>query len=223
MDDKSQRREQGRRLALARVAAGFKSARAAALACGWAESTYRAHEAGERRIGQDDAEKYSKKFRAYGAKFTAQAILFGDESKLINKLIPVVGRIGAGAEILTESTPVPDQGIFQVEPNVLLSDGMIGFVIVGDYLWPRYDDGDVIVVDREGVSPDTLPDGVEAIVKTTDGRQLLRTVRREKGGWTLESHRTPAIYGVELAWASEVVTVVRARHWKILTKAAKRQ
>jgi hypothetical protein len=221
MDEKSQRKEQGKRLALARIAAGFKSARAAALACGWAESTYRAHEAGERRIGQDDAEKYSKKFRAYGAKFTAQAILFGDDTKLIIKLIPVVGRIGAGAEILTESTPVSEDGIFQVEPNVLLSDGMIGFVIVGDYLWPRYDDGDVIIVDKEGVSPETLPDGVEAIVKTVDGRQFLRTLRRDVGGWTLESHRTPAMYSVDLVWTSEVVTVVRARQWKKLTKTSK--
>jgi hypothetical protein len=221
MDDKAQRKEQGKRLALARIAAGFKSARAAALACGWAESTYRAHEAGERRIGQDDAEKYSKKFRAYGAKFTAQAILFGDENKLTSKLIPVVGRIGPGAEILTEPTPVSEDGIFQVEPNVMLSDGMIGFVIVGDHLWPRYDDGDVIVVNKDGVSPETLPDGVEAVVKTADGRRFLRTLRREKVGWTLESYRTPPIYGVDLEWASEVVTVVRARQWKLLTKTKK--
>jgi SOS-response transcriptional repressor LexA len=71
-------RAQGARLADARRDAGFKSGRSAALACGWAESTYRSHEKGKRTIGQDDAEKYAKAFRARGAKASAEHILFGD-------------------------------------------------------------------------------------------------------------------------------------------------
>jgi hypothetical protein len=70
---------QGRRLTAVRKAAGFKSAREAALECGWPESTYRAHENGSRTIGQDDAIEYVARFKSEGAKgYTAQWVLFGD-------------------------------------------------------------------------------------------------------------------------------------------------
>src|SRR5215472_1138998 len=66
------RKAQGRRLRAAREAAGFRSAREAALRYEWPESTYRAHEAGKRTIGQDDAERYAKRFKAQGAVISAK-------------------------------------------------------------------------------------------------------------------------------------------------------
>lgn len=50
------------RLAEARIAAGFRSARAAALENGWTESTYRAHESGIRNYDRRDARKYARVF-----------------------------------------------------------------------------------------------------------------------------------------------------------------
>ena len=73
------RKAQGRRLAMSREAAGFTSARQAALKCGWAESTYRAHENGSRTIGQNDASRYIHRFTSEGAKdYSARWVLFGD-------------------------------------------------------------------------------------------------------------------------------------------------
>lgn len=88
-DDAELRKEQGRRLAEARAAAHFKSAREAALKCGWPESTYRAHENGSRTIGQNDATKYIKKFISLGARgVTAKSILFGsDEERSLDRMI----------------------------------------------------------------------------------------------------------------------------------------
>ncbi|MDB5617059.1 S24 family peptidase [Tardiphaga sp.] len=74
--DAKRRAEQGSRLTEIRKAAGFRSARAAALEFGWPESTYRAHEGGTRTIGLDDAERYSGGFRKRGAKVTSQTILY---------------------------------------------------------------------------------------------------------------------------------------------------
>jgi SOS-response transcriptional repressor LexA len=51
------------RLVAARKKAGFKSARAAAIELGWAESSYRAHENGTRNYDRDMARTYA---RAYG-------------------------------------------------------------------------------------------------------------------------------------------------------------
>jgi hypothetical protein len=73
------RKAQGRRLAASRQAAGFNSARQAALECGWPESSYRSHENGSRTIGQDDAHRYIRRFTAAGAQgYTAKWVLFGD-------------------------------------------------------------------------------------------------------------------------------------------------
>jgi hypothetical protein len=89
------RREQGARLRLAREAAGFKSARAAAMANDWAESSYRAHESGTRTIGQDDAEAYARRFRASGADVSASEILFGGRgTSQVRRGAPATG--GAG-------------------------------------------------------------------------------------------------------------------------------
>jgi SOS-response transcriptional repressor LexA len=75
------RKRQGSRLSTARKQAGWKFGRSAALENGWPESTYRAHEAGTRTIGQDDAEKYARRFRAEGVDITAQSILFDDAGR----------------------------------------------------------------------------------------------------------------------------------------------
>lgn len=69
---------QGARLKTARIAAGYRSARAAAKENEWPESTVRAHENGTRTIGQDDAERYARIYKWKGADITAKEILFGE-------------------------------------------------------------------------------------------------------------------------------------------------
>lgn len=76
VDEAATRKAQGRRLKAARTAAGYRSAREAALDNEWPESSYRAHEGGTRTIGQDDAERYARRFRNAGAAVSAQSILF---------------------------------------------------------------------------------------------------------------------------------------------------
>lgn len=113
---------QGRRLTAARIAAGFRSAREAAISCGWKVSSYSAHEGGRRTIGQDDAEKYARIFRAKGANVTAREILFDGDSTIpaplpdhppILRFAPVLGiaRSGAWIEVddsmQAEFAPVP--------------------------------------------------------------------------------------------------------------------
>jgi hypothetical protein len=79
------RKGQGSRLRTVRMAAGYMSARSAALDAGWAESTYRAHETGGRTIDPGDAARYVRWFRQHGAKdenFTGRWIIYGDEDEL---------------------------------------------------------------------------------------------------------------------------------------------
>lgn len=62
-------REAGQLLRLARVLAGFSSAKAAAIHFGWSEPLMRAHESATRRIGLKDAEKYASAFGVSGDAF----------------------------------------------------------------------------------------------------------------------------------------------------------
>lgn len=84
-DDEKIRKGQGSRLRTVRMAAGYTSARAAALDAGWPESTYRAHESGTRTIDPRDAARYSLYFLRAGAKgenFTGRWIIYGDDDEL---------------------------------------------------------------------------------------------------------------------------------------------
>src|SRR5262245_43122186 len=102
------RKRQGERLQQARIAAGYRSAREAALQNEWAESTYRAHERGMRTIGQDDAERYARIFRGRGVKITALGIMFdvagASEAQSVpepiatGSMVRIVGYVGASSE-----------------------------------------------------------------------------------------------------------------------------
>jgi hypothetical protein len=86
-EDERIRKAQGSRLRTVRMAAGYTSARAAALDAGWPESTYRAHEAGTRTIDPQDAARYVLWFlkngaRESGGNFTGKWIIYGDAEEL---------------------------------------------------------------------------------------------------------------------------------------------
>jgi hypothetical protein len=84
-EDEKIRKGQGSRLRTVRMAAGYPSARSAALDAGWPESTYRAHEGGTRTIDPRDAARYVLYFLRHGAKgenFTGRWIIYGDEDEL---------------------------------------------------------------------------------------------------------------------------------------------
>ena len=85
MNEERIRKAQGARLKRVRIAAGFASARSAALEAGWPESTYRAHELGSRTIDPRDAERYVRWFRLRGIggeTYTGRWIIYGDDDEL---------------------------------------------------------------------------------------------------------------------------------------------
>jgi len=81
------------RLIEARKAAGFKSARAAAINFGWTQSTYASHENGQSNYGLEKAEKYAQ---AFGTK--AVWLLHGEagtnnNDQLMTMLRPIIGAV----------------------------------------------------------------------------------------------------------------------------------
>lgn len=229
MDREAQiRKQQGERLKAARLAAGYRSGREAALSNGWPESTYRAHETGSRTMGQDDADRYARRFRAAGARVTARDILFGasdetDHPEQSPHLVPVMGRVGAGATIEPEFDQVPPDGLFEVKLPFPVPDEMIGLEIEGDSMLPVYRAGDVIVVWREQRrgTEDFL--GELAAVRTEDGRRFLKTIMRgsQRGLYRLESFNARPVEDVAIAWVGEIHVIVPARQVRHIDRAAR--
>jgi hypothetical protein len=146
---------------------------------------------------------------------TAAWLLSGTGDASPNTHVRVVGRIGAGAEILPEIEQIPPEGLYEIEVPFPIPQHAIAFEVEGDSMWPRYDSGDVILCWREGADADDVI-GWEAAVRTADGKRYLKRIRRGAvaGTFDLESHNAAPIRGVWLEWAAQIQAVVRAGQWR---------
>lgn len=137
--------------------------------------------------------------------------------------VPVMGFIGAGAQVDPELEQVPLDGFDQVELPFALDDDVIAFQVKGDSMRPIYNDGDVVVVRSEPrVSVDRLV-GEEAAVRTYDGKRYLKHVIQgsKRHTYTLLSANAEPMLDVRVAWASEIVAIVPARQTRHLGRKAR--
>jgi len=207
------------RLRQARERAKFPSARSAAIKYHWQPSTYAAHENGQNRFDEKTAKKYAKAF-----KVSAGWLLTGEGPQEQKNVIPVMGFIGAGAEIMPEFEQVPPEGLFEIEAPFPISEDAIAFEVQGDSMWPRYDAGDVVVCWRFSISPEEVI-GWEAAVRTSDGRRFLKRVLKGSisGTFDLESYNAPTLRGVHLSWVGQVNAVIRATDWRANNRHARKK
>lgn len=128
----------------------------------------------------------------------------------LNK-VPIMGYVGAGATIEPEFEQVPPEGLDTVELPFLIPGELLAFRVRGDSMYPRYDDGDTIVVWREQRRPLASFYGQEAAVRTRDGHRFLKTIQRGKsrGAVTLVSFNAKPIDNVKLEWIGEIELVMR--------------
>jgi hypothetical protein len=134
----------------------------------------------------------------------------------------IVGRIGAGAEILPEFEQLPTDGLYEdgvheIELNLPLPADSIAFTVEGDSMWPRYNAGDIVICDHGEHDPSLIA-GREAAVRTADGKRYLKTIRpgAVRGTFDLESHNAPPIRDVSIAWASPILMIIPAGRWSNL-------
>jgi SOS-response transcriptional repressor LexA len=150
------KKAQGKRLATAREAAGYRSARAAALQNEWKESSYRAHEGGTRTIGLDDAERYAKRFRANGVPVTAQLILFGrteaPETQQAPaqhdvRRVPLISWVSAG-NLADAGSQIPVEDVPLLAFADLGSGDFFALRVRGDSMDRISPEGSIIIVNR---------------------------------------------------------------------------
>lgn len=197
--------EQASRLRRVRELRGFKTAKEAADRHGFNYSTYSQHERGQVGITRA-AGDYARAYKV------SEAWLLTGEGRGPNDSngeIPLVGYLGAGAEVEPDYEQVPPEGLEQVSIPFPLPDEMVAFRVRGTSMLPAYKPDCIIVVFREQRKPLESFYGVEAAVRTADGRRFIKTIERGIGGVTLRSwnDHTP-IENVQLEWIGEIFAVL---------------
>lgn len=121
--------------------------------------------------------------------------------------VPVMGYVGAGAEVEPDYEQVPPEGLFQVTVPIALPAEMIAYQVRGDSMLPQFQDGMVIIVFREQRRALETFYGEQAVVRTVDGRRFIKTIERGAGrGVTLRSWNAKPIEDVALDWIGEIFT-----------------
>jgi phage repressor protein C with HTH and peptisase S24 domain len=191
----------GERLQWAREKAGFSSKLAAAKRFGWTASTYAAHENGQNDYDDKPASKYAKAFKvSAGWLLTGE----GSPSPKSNKH-PVVNYVGGGSELVPIDDYPIGEGIKEIELPAGVPANAVVVEVKGESMHPRYYDGEYLVYIRDGRSPEELV-GRECVVELTDGRKMVKTVRRgsKRGLFRLESFNASPIEDVKIKWAGYV-------------------
>lgn len=186
------------RLKIARERAGYSSAAEVARKFGWTETTYRAHENGQRNIPRERAPIYARAFRV-----APEWLLYGrgDPAK---KPVPLVGMVGAGAEIFEADS---GGALDDVEPPPGVGPDAVAVEVRGDSMYPRYMEGDVLIYDRH-VSIDRA-NGQECVVGFADGRRFVKVVRARGALVDLESFNAPPMRDQSVEWVAPVLWVKR--------------
>ncbi len=194
------------RLTWARKRSGYESAAEAARALGMAEPTVRAHENGTREPGKPNLRKYSRAFRV------PYSWLANGEGAPDSRRLPVLGYVGAGAEVF------PDDGAARAFDPMDLPPGAtsdcFALIVRGESRYPRYDDGDVIICMPEVSEVSNLV-GMDCVLDVEDGRRLLKRLERgsKRGLFTLNSENASPIRDVKVLRAAPVRWVIRA--WSV--------
>jgi repressor LexA len=141
---------------------------------------------------------------------TALELEYGLDDASGSSQVPLMGYIGAGAEISPDFEQVPDDGIEQISLPFHLAGDTIAFQVRGDSMYPRFNDGDVVIVWRDQQLRAESYIGLEAAVRTSDGRRFIKIIRNGTSGLYLESHNAPPIIGVALVWIGGVAATIPA-------------
>lgn len=124
--------------------------------------------------------------------------------------VPVLGKIGAGGQILF-ATDFVEEGDLPSAPRPPLVVGrLMALEVVGSSMLPKYEAGDIVYVrrDHEGILPSYI--GKYCAVRTIDGGTFLKLLGA--GGvpdrYTLRSLNAEDMTDVEIEWASPVLFVM---------------
>lgn len=194
------------RLTEARKKAGYGSASDAARAFGWAIPTYTGHENGSRGIRWEAAQAYGKAFRV-----SPLWIMEGrGERDVTYPMVPLVGYVGAGAEVRLFDGDASTERIDEVEGPPTADEHIVAVIVRGDSMAPVFPDRSIIFYRNIPGPPDQVINQ-ECIVRLADGRTFVKILQRgsEHGLYNLFSYNAPLMVDLAVEWAVRVRWVDR--------------
>lgn len=134
--------------------------------------------------------------------------------------VPIVGKIGAGGSVVFVALQDDEQP--DLEDSVLRPPGvsgkLIALVVEGSSMLPKYQDGDILYIQRthNGVLESDIGDDCAVRLATgeTYVKQLVRGSEPER--FTLRSLNAPDMENVEVEWATRVLFIMPRRSREML-------
>jgi transcriptional regulator with XRE-family HTH domain len=127
--------------------------------------------------------------------------------------IPVVGYVGAGAEVLAIDDHEKGGGLDEIDPPFQgLSPSTVAVRVRGNSMSPTFRDGEILLYDRQDNGDLTHLIGKDCVVSLADGRKFVKQIRRTPlGEWFLYSVNSDSdpIFGAIIEWAARVKIVLK--------------
>ncbi len=132
------------------------------------------------------------------SKYLAPLLKVLQLSDEIRAMIPVVGYVGAGAEVFPIDDHTKGDGFEEIEAPPGMLNG-IALIVRGNSMTPKYDDGEVIYIEKTVFSVDGLI-GENCYIQLSDGRCFLKKLQygSKPGLYTLISYNAPPIMDVPI-------------------------
>ena len=158
------------RLRQARLNAGFKSARSAAVRFGWRPSTYTAHENGQNDYDGDAAVVYARAFRVEPEYLYMDV---GTKDEVFNFVFPIVGYVGQNGNVIL----VNESAVEYASLHFKATDNHQAFRVVDDTLWPAYINKQLVMcIEMDITKHDDYILPQEAICRLTNGEIHIGTL-----------------------------------------------
>lgn len=207
--------ERARRLKSARLAAGFKTAAAAAQSYGWNRNTYASNENGNAPFSFAKAKSYGEAFNVrpeflYDGQDTTDSDAKPSARRLESSpLIPIIGRVGAdpgGAVLFATGQAAGD--LVPLPPGG--SRRAVALLIAGHSMRGLADDGGLIYFEDQRTSPSRDMLGQVVVVETDTDEVLVKRLLRgsRQGLYDLESIQGPVRKDCKLRWAAHITAII---------------
>lgn len=140
--------------------------------------------------------------------FFGESLIAADE---IVTHVPIMGFLGAGAEVDPDFEQVPPEGFDTVDLPFALPYDMIAFKVTGTSMIPAFRPNTIIIVHRDQRKPIESFYGEEAAVRTSDGRRYIKTIHKGALPGRVNLHSwndVQPIENVRLEWIGEIYLIV---------------
>lgn len=162
----------------------------------------------KRKPTRPDIDKLPRLADLYGR--TIEWLLTGRDSNPMRPNVPIVGYVGAGAEIHPVDDHAKGAGIDDAPPFPGQDGPAVAVRVRGDSMLPQIEDGWILYYtrDRDGVPGNCV--GKLCVVQVTDGPMLVKKLEpgKRKGLWRLVSYNASPREDVKLDWAARVAAIV---------------